>query len=86
MFTKFILAAAALVAAQSALAAPQLSGLPTSVCMTGALSEAGSILGSLPLGTSLVTCSAGETCEPLNVIPIVGSLLPIGVSTTMNLL
>lgn len=81
MFNKAILAVATLAVAQTALATPtpQLAGLPSIVCLTGPLDIAAGLLDSLPLVGTLVSCSSGETCEPLPV-PIVGSLLPLGVS------
>ena len=55
----------------------QLGGLPSIVCLTGPLSG---IASGILSGVSVVDCAAGQTCTALD-IPIVGSLLPIGVST-----
>lgn len=86
MFNKAILAVATLAAAQTALATPtpQLDGLlPSIVCLTGPLtSVASGLLDSLPVVggvLSVVSCSSGETCTALP-LPLVGSLIPIGVS------
>lgn len=81
MFNKAILAVFTLAATQTALATPtpQLAGLPSIVCLTGPLDIASGILDSLPLVGTLVSCSAGETCQSLP-LPIVGPLLPLGVS------
>lgn len=64
----------------------QLPALPIPVCVSG------SFLGGLPLlgtivsllGSSLLACEKGETCTALPV-PIVGSLLPLGVSLSLSL-
>ena len=75
-FTAIVtLAIVAIVAASPApVEERQLSGLPSVVCLTGPLA------GALPAGISVVSCATGETCTALD-IPIIGSLLPIGVST-----
>ena len=75
-FTAIVtLAIVAIVAASPApVEERQLGGLPSVVCLTGSLA------GALPAGISVVSCDAGETCTALD-IPIIGSLLPIGVST-----
>lgn len=73
----FALAAVA-VATPAPVEERQISGLPTLVCLTGALSTLGSGLLDT-LGLTILDCAAGETCTALDV-PIVGSLLPIGVS------
>lgn len=83
-FTINIFAAAVLATFVSASPAAQvkerqLSGLPSVVCLTGALS------GALPADLDVVACAADETCTALD-IPIVGSLLPIGVSPDCFLL
>lgn len=60
----------------------QLAGIPSIVCLTGELS---SIVSGLLSNISIIECTTGETCAPLPIIgdlPIVGSLLPIGVSFT----
>ena len=78
-FTALVsLAIVAIVAASPApVEERQLSGIPSVVCLTGPLA------GVLPSGISVVSCDTGETCTALD-IPIVGSLLPIGVSTLQN--
>ena len=79
-FTAIVtLAIVAIVAASPApVEERQLSGLPSVVCLTGALANA------LPAGLSVVSCATGETCTALADIPIIGSLLPIGVSTLQD--
>ncbi|KAL5504773.1 hypothetical protein ACEPAH_7436 [Sanghuangporus vaninii] len=47
--------------------------LPSIVCLMGPLASA------VPSGMSIVACATGETCTALD-IPIIGGLLPIGVS------
>ncbi|KAL5521294.1 hypothetical protein ACEPAG_9217 [Sanghuangporus baumii] len=61
----------------------QLSGIPSIVCLTGTLGNIGSsVLDALNI--TLLDCASGTTCTTLN-IPIVGSLLPIGVSLAARL-
>ena len=78
-FTALVsLAIVAIVAASpSPVEERQLGGLPSVVCLTGALAD------TLPTEISVVSCATGETCTALD-IPIVGSLLPIGVSTLQD--
>ncbi|KAL5483309.1 hypothetical protein ACEPAI_8539 [Sanghuangporus weigelae] len=52
--------------------------LPSIVCLTDVLSNLGSGLLDV-LDLTILDCSTGETCTALG-IPIVGDLLPIGVS------
>ncbi|KAL5532093.1 hypothetical protein ACEPAF_5657 [Sanghuangporus sanghuang] len=56
----------------------QLSGIPSIVCLTGPLGDIGSSIidGS---GIGIIGCPSDETCTALD-IPIIGELLPIGVS------
>ena len=70
--------ASAVVATPAPIEERQLGDLPSIVCLTGVLSSVGaSILEGL--GITILDCDAGETCTALD-IPIVGDLLPIGVS------
>ena len=86
MFSKLVIAAFASIAARPAVASPQLGGLPTSVCLLSsdiAPSTPALSLPTLPEGLSVVECPTGETCTAFD-IPILGALLPIGVSSVFR--
>ena len=80
MFSKLALVVAAAVATKTALAAPQLGNPPFSVCLTGFLGDTAEGLLD-QLGVTVLDCTSDMTCTALD-IPLLGGLLPIGVSFT----
>ena len=87
LFTKLAPLAPASAAVANPVKGRQLSGIPaipSLVCLKGALGNIGvGLLNST--GSSIVSCSAGEICNPISAIvslPVIGKLLPIGVSKT----
>ena len=86
LFNK-IFAAVALATMVSATPAPEveerqlLGALPIPVCLTGDFLGGLPLIGSIveSLGSELLSCASGETCTALP-LPLVGSLLPLGVS------
>ena len=64
---------------------PIIADMPDVVCLIGEIGDAiASLLGN-STNTTLISCADGETCSPLPILgalPIIGSLLPIGVSVS----
>lgn len=79
MFNKLIVIACALLAAQTAVAAPPLAREPpVEVCAIAALPETVTVLLT-SLGVAVITCSSDEICESFP-----GGLFGIGVSTDLS--
>ena len=64
---------------------PIITDMPDVVCLIGEIGDAiASLLGN-STNTTLISCADGETCSPLPILgtlPVIGSLLPIGVSVS----
>ena len=57
----------------------QTTTIPSVVCLTGPIGGLGSAILSV-FGVSVAACDTGDTCDPLNLPPILRLLLPVGVS------